>query len=187
MKTAASVFSWLGGIATTIIGFVNLLLGQITYYQKCDYSRCWIEESRTATPVWMWVLWIIFLIVRIIILIWRQIAVESGKKVACGVCTLLFASLIGGILTLCIPQDQLDGYTYKTASHRSSGFSSSSSSGTFSPIERAAKVEEYERELYSGQITREEFDQKVADLDKKPSVQVTHTDVNDDVFPSNKD
>ena len=111
MVTAASIFSWLGGIITTFIGFVNVARGfdvPVTYYHcngyGCSYST---GTQHQASPAWLWVLWIIFVIVRFIILLWRQSSVANGRKVACGVCTLLFASLIGGILTLCIPEDEL--------------------------------------------------------------------------------
>lgn len=95
MKTCATVFSWLGGAIGSIAGLINI-----------------IQTAQSETPylpaISLWIIWGISLVVRIAVLIWRQISVNNGKKVACGVCTLLFASLIGGILTLCIPQDQLD-------------------------------------------------------------------------------
>lgn len=112
MRTAASIFSWLGGIVTTIIGFVTLSQGQTVAVTNTYYNPYYGYSSSTTTQqvpydTWVWVLWVVFIIVRLIILIWRQSAVANGKKVGCGVCTLLFASLIGGILTLCIPEDQL--------------------------------------------------------------------------------
>ena len=108
MRTAASIFSWLGGIATTIFGFVYLSKGQTVTYTTYNYYYGYSQSTQTVPyDTWVWVLWVVFIFVRLIILIWRQCAVASGKKVGCGVCTLLFASLIGGILTLCIPEDQL--------------------------------------------------------------------------------
>lgn len=111
MRTAASIFSWLGGIITTIIAFVNVGQGVKTavtylYFNGYDYSYQMVIV-RQPSPGWLWFLVILFTIVRLIILIWRQNAVANGKKVGCGVCTLLLASVIGGILTLCIPEDQL--------------------------------------------------------------------------------
>lgn len=108
MKTAASIFSWLGGIATTILVFVNLSKGVevvTTYYNP--YYGYYNQVSNQPYPSYVWILAVIFAIVRLIILIWRQSATNNGKKIACGVCTLLFASLLGGIFTLCIPEDQL--------------------------------------------------------------------------------
>ena len=87
MKTVASVFSWLGGITTAIIIWLSFapLFSYGSYF--------WIP--------------LIYMVLDLVILIWRQSATSNGKKVGCGVCTLLFCSLIGGILTLCIPEDQL--------------------------------------------------------------------------------
>lgn len=108
MKVAASIFSWIGGILTTIIGFITLSRGYeviVTTYNYYGYYNSYTQ--RVPYPTWVWVLWILFAIFRLIILIWRQYATSNGKKVGCGVCTLLFASVIGGILTLCIPDYDL--------------------------------------------------------------------------------
>ena len=88
MRTCASIFSWIGGIATSLIEFFSL-----------------VGLARESPGIG----WVIFFLIvfNLVILIWRQAAVSSGKKVASGVFTLLFASLVGGILTLCIPEDQL--------------------------------------------------------------------------------
>ena len=88
MKTVASVFSWLGGIATAIIIWVS-------FAPALQY-----KSSLIAVPI-------VYMIFDLIILIWRQVSTSNGKKVGCGVCTLLFCSVVGGILTLCIPEDQL--------------------------------------------------------------------------------
>lgn len=112
MKTAASIFSWLGGIVTTIIAFITVAKGidvPVVVTQCNGYYGCssYTTTQHQASPGWLWFLLIFFAIVRLIILIWRQYATSNGKKVGCGVCTLIFASIIGGILTLCIPEDQL--------------------------------------------------------------------------------
>ncbi len=88
MRTCASIFSWIGGIATSLIEFFSL-----------------VGLTRESPGIG----WVIFILIvfNLVILIWRQCAVSNGKKVASGVFTLLFVSLIGGILTLCIPEDQL--------------------------------------------------------------------------------
>ncbi len=112
MKIAASIFSWVGGALTTILAFILAIKGIPSYEQFCSYSgpnvySCHYEIVFNASPVWLWVYVIIATLGRIAILIWRQYATSNGKKVACGVCTLIFASLIGGILTLCIPEEDL--------------------------------------------------------------------------------
>lgn len=94
MKIAASIFSWLGGATTTIIAFV--IVGTGVY----------VPPNFTA-KIAIWVALVILAIFRLIILIWRQTSTSFGEKVKCGIFTLLFVSVIGGILTLCIPEDQL--------------------------------------------------------------------------------
>ena len=81
MRAVASVFSWIGGIFTA--------------------SMMWTNFS------YVWIIPLIYTILDLSILVWRQRSVARGFKVACGVCTLLFCGLIGGILTLCIPEKQL--------------------------------------------------------------------------------
>ena len=111
MKTVASVFSWLGGIITIIVEFIVVGRGTdivttgytYTYYGYQPYT----STQHVSSPAWLWILIVIIAIFQLIILIWRQSATSNGKKIGCGVCTLLFCSLVGGILTLCIPEDQL--------------------------------------------------------------------------------
>ena len=107
MKIAASIFSWLGGLLTTIVGFVYVAGGFNSMFYYCDGYSCSTGTLHQESPAWLWVLLIAFAIFRLIILIWRQRATNHGKKVGCGVCTLLFVSTIGGILTLCIPEIDL--------------------------------------------------------------------------------
>ena len=112
MKTAATVFSWIGGVLTTILVIVYFAKGIDVPVQKCSYGyygtgSCYMTTQHQSYPLWVWIFVVIGIILRLIILIWRQYATSNGKKVACGVCTLLFVSLIGGILTLCIPDSDL--------------------------------------------------------------------------------
>lgn len=107
MKVAASIFSWLGGLVTTIYGFYYLSQGTtVTVQHYSYYSGYTYTTEQVPYPSWVWALWVIFIFIRLIILIWREVAVSNGHKIGCGVFTLLFASLLGGILTLCISFDQ---------------------------------------------------------------------------------
>ena len=113
MKTAASIFSWLGGIATIIFEFImvgrgfDVVTTGYTYNYHYGGYQPYQSVQHVDSPIWLWVLIVIIAILQFIILIWRQSSVSNGKKVGAGVCTLLFCSLIGGILTLCIPEDDL--------------------------------------------------------------------------------
>lgn len=88
MRACASVFSWIGGVITMALEIL------------------WIAPLCQYDPLFL-VLLCIFILWDLFVLFWRQISVSMGHKVGCGVCTLLFVSLVGGILTLCIPEDQL--------------------------------------------------------------------------------
>lgn len=109
MKTAAAIFSWLGGIGNIVVGFIYALMWNkyIIYLNGYSYRL-----SDILSPIWVWFFWGIGLIVNIILLGWRQNSVEDGNKVGCGICTLLFVSFIGGVLTLCIPESQLNKANY---------------------------------------------------------------------------
>ena len=169
MKIAATIFSWLGAAFTTIYGLVFLISGG------------------TKTSGWLWVLWILAVIVRIIILIWRSVSIENGNKIACGVCTLLFCSIIGGILTLCIPESQLNPYStrapgrYPQRSSYSTPRSTSSTTYTnrFRTYDASGapsnepsnnkKKESYEKMLKDGLISQSTYDSMVARLDDASS------------------
>ena len=100
MKTVASVFSWLGGLLSNISVF-------ITFVGMMNFAPALI-----LIPIF-------YLIITLIILFWRESSVNSGKKIACGVMTLIFCGAIGGILTLCIPYHQL-GKPKKTITYAES-------------------------------------------------------------------
>lgn len=117
MRSAATVFSWLGWVLNAIIDAIIISAG---YEQKVitRYSTYYGYSYHTTTqrvpfPVWVWGVWVLIVVLRVFILAWRQAALSNGKKVASGICTLIFVSFIGGILTLCIPESDL-GQLYKT-------------------------------------------------------------------------
>ena len=51
--------------------------------------------------------YVIGTIIDLIILLRRKNALNNREKKACGILTLIFVSVIGGILTLCIPYNEL--------------------------------------------------------------------------------
>ena len=175
MKVAASIFSWIGGIITTIVGFVTLSRGQtVTYY---SYYNGYSYTQQVPYDSWVWFLWIIFLILRLVILIWRQSSVSRGYKVGCGVCTLLFVSLIGGILTLCIPNDQLSENYVPASSYKPTittpippievDSESRKPATLIDPLteqEKADLILKYKKMCDEGIITQEEFEAKKKDL-----------------------
>ena len=182
MKGAASFFSWFGGLLTTMLGFISLGQGYDSTYMTYSYYYGYqTHTEKVAYPGWVWILWFIFIIVRLIILIWRQSSVNNGYKVGCGICTLLFCSVIGGILTLCIPEDQLYGYSkYKSStSYNSSSTNKTNNSAqsSFSAIylnsktytkEERDKIVENQRNLaVTGIISQAEYERRVKEIDAR--------------------
>ena len=168
MKTAASIFSWVGASLQTITELIILTLGQTVI----RYSYGYRTTSNTPYPDWLWILWFVAIILRIVILIWRQDAVDKGNKVACGICTILFVNLVGGILTLCIPEYELNPKKIYNRNHHDSyqcnTYSSESSENTVSKgtnkDETISLLKTYKGLLDDGVITQEEFDKKKAEL-----------------------
>ncbi|MBO4856798.1 MAG: hypothetical protein J5511_05475 [Bacilli bacterium] len=94
MKIAAAVLSWIGGIAT-----IGVLWGNCV--QLIIYDTVWL------------ILPLLFTLATIGTLIYRQWATNHGTKVLAGILTIIFCGLLGGIFTLCIPEEDLGGYTYQ--------------------------------------------------------------------------
>ncbi len=108
MKITATIFSWLGLVLTAVFGFIFLARGQLVTLRYCNYNGlCANYTEYVSYPLWLWAIWFLYVIMQFFILIWRQIETTNGNKVACGVCTLIFVSVIGGVLTLCLPSEDL--------------------------------------------------------------------------------
>ena len=116
MRIVSSIFSWIGGVVTIIVGFVRLSIGHEVddiYYIDGLYPVKTGATKIVPYDTWVWVLWFIYLGGMLAVLILREISVRRGSKVLFGVLTLIFASLVGGILTLCIPDSELFEHSYK--------------------------------------------------------------------------
>lgn len=155
MKVASFIFSWLGGIVNSIIGLISL-----DYF---GFGKIWF---------WNWVVWII---IRIIILGCRENAVTNGKKVAVGVLTLLFVSIIGGILTLSIPEKELNGNNSNNQTYRGryNGQAAAPSIYNKNPIyvnsnfteqQKIVLIQKYKQLLDEGIITKKEFESKKKEI-----------------------
>lgn len=155
MKIAACIFSWLGGVLTTIVWLIALLEPATLTVYFLDY---YYSEPLSVGPGTWAVFWV-FLVGRIAILVWREIATRHGRKVGCGVCTIIFCSVVGGILTLCIPIDQL--YVFPKSTPSSSTTSSSN------VLLKQERIELNRSLLMNGVITQEEFDRRVAEINTK--------------------
>ena len=173
VKAAAAVFSWLGGIANVVLEWVLL----VPLFSRGAY----------------WVIPLVYTIFVLIILAWRDAASAEGHIVGCGVCTLLFVSIIGGILTLCIPADS--GSSSRNTSNRASASRPSGGATRPSGQNNAAKSDtspakpeepkidprlvEAKRklawDLCQGKIKQEEYDAKLLALEefKEPEPEET--------------
>lgn len=89
MKTCSTIFSWIGGALTAFLSFSNVL-----GYIETDMA-------------YLVIIPIVYTLIDLSVLLWRQHSINNGHKIACGICTIIFCGVVGGILTLCIPSDQL--------------------------------------------------------------------------------
>lgn len=169
MKKAASIWSWIGGVLSTILEIVYFANGRLVTTTRTTggwYPITYTTTERVPFEAWVWVLWAIWFGIRIVVLIWREISVNNGNKVACGVLTIITSALLGGILTLCIPEDQLWSSRstpslskYKGYKRNASGYSNSSE---LSPLDRASKLKDLEDEYATGKITMSEYNRRAA-------------------------
>ena len=111
MRKTSTIFCWIGAVATTVFAFIFLAQGVDAPVTRCTYgyggASCTTSIQHVGYAWWVWVLVIIGTMVRIILLAFRSSWLDSGSKVGLGIATILFVSVVGGILTLCIPQSEL--------------------------------------------------------------------------------
>ena len=110
---------------------------------------------------WLFLVPLFYTIVDVGILIWRQADVSEGRKIPSGICTLIFCSLIGGILTICIPEADLYGYQGDMASKI---FAEGGEKKELSEDEKIELIAKYKKLLDEGAITQEDFEAKKKDL-----------------------
>lgn len=143
MDKVAAAFSWIVGIVKAIyIWFVYFL------------------ELLEINP-WLFLIPLFYTIIDVGILIWRQADVSEGRKIPSGICTLIFCSVIGGILTICIPEADLYGYQGYMASKI---FDEEGEKKELSEDEKIELIEKYKKLLDEGTITQEDFEAKKKDL-----------------------
>lgn len=104
MRKAANVIAIISFLINTIGGLIIILVTR-------------------SFPVWAWLLWILYELVGFVILVTRPTMIDSDHKVACGVLTLLFISVLAGIFTFCIPDYRPS--INRQPSHYSNPYSSS--------------------------------------------------------------
>ena len=186
MKKVASFFSWFMFVGNTIFDIFWFTLWFPNYRTVGGHS---VIEYGMA-PAWGWGLLITLCIIRIFILIWREYAAVSGKQISAGIITFLFVTFIGGILTMCIPNENKRTKTsvwtdaekkdfkislleeaydkgmitkeeYERAINNIKGNNKSSNSSLMvSEKEKIDLLERYKKLLDSGAITQSEFDAK---------------------------
>ena len=110
MKVAASIISWIGGVITTIVGFFTIQAGYDVTFTRHNMYGSYSTTEHHDFPDWIWIIWGVMIAIRIGVLIYRERQVYLGFKTACGILTLIFVSVLGGIFTLCIPEHILYGY-----------------------------------------------------------------------------
>lgn len=143
MDKVAAAFSWIVGI------------GRVIYFWFVYFM-----DLQQINP-WLFLVPLFYTIVDVGILIWRQADVSEGRKIPSGICTLIFCSLIGGILTICIPEADLYGYQGYMASKI---FDEEDEKKELSEDEKIELIAKYKKLLDEGTITQEDFEAKKKDL-----------------------
>lgn len=110
---------------------------------------------------WLLLIPLFYTVLSAIILIRRQSEVAEGRKIPFGISTLIFCSLIGGILTICIPEADLYGYQGYMASKI---FDEEGEKKELSEDEKIELIAKYKKLLDEGTITQEDFEAKKKDL-----------------------
>lgn len=143
MDKVAAAFSWIVGV------------GRVIYFWFVYFI-----DLQQINP-WLFLVPLFYTIVDVGILIWRQADVSEGRKIPSGICTLIFCSLIGGILTICIPEADLYGYQGYMASKI---FDEEDEKKELSEDEKIELIAKYKKLLDEGTITQEDFEVKKKDL-----------------------
>lgn len=159
MVVASSIFSWLIGSIWTMLGFIFLGMGHyVSVLRNGQVVR--VHEPYSGA---IWFLWFLFVFFRLFILIWRQISVSRGRKIGCGICTLLFVSVLGGIFTLCIPT--------RPSAQNQAQLPLAQQPNVAQEEAIVGLLGKYRRMLDDGTITQAEFDAKKAELLQRQSPQ----------------
>ena len=172
MKTAASVFSWLIGIVRMIfdIFYLPLALASATLIKQLLPNSDILTVGTDSLSSFFWIVTFISFISKIVILIWRQVSVASGHKVGSGIFTLLFVTLIGGILTLCIPENELNNNQYSpynVTNNINIPADNKQISIKNTEDDIIKLLTSYKKMFDDGVITQEEFEKKKAELLEK--------------------
>ena len=187
MKKAASIISWTIGILEIILGFITLALGYSEtklYY----YNGYWRQTSQTvAFPIWAWIVFIVFVIVRLLILFWREASVENGHKIACGIVTMIFISVLGGIFTLCVPIEEDDDANKKRPYwYNDPSAPQDMLENPFSNSKRSKELQLARTFFDKGIITQEEYDNRVKEINTRFDSFVNEYGADADPSPSFK-
>ena len=142
MKHAAAILTWLGYAATVAVVIVNLSI---------DFDKRGRVIAKD-TPAWVWVLAVIFLVIGLLVVIFREVQVRRRNYILPGVLTIVFASVIGGILTILIPKSERT--------------SPADPRVEIAKKETEMDIEELRNQFQQGKITRDEFDRRMAELKK---------------------
>ena len=154
MKTAATVFSWLGWIVNLIISIVNL-----------DTVNKYLQMN--GLPKISVIFIIITAVIQFSILCWRQAAVANGDNVACGIMTLLFVSLLGGIFTLCIREESYVQTPREVPQYNGRITQNTGNSRVLTRKERDEQIAVITNMYKKGVITKAEYYQRVAKLNAR--------------------
>ena len=138
MRSTSDIFTWIGfSLNIIVIAAVFIILRESL---EMPFSLLLIIPS------------CLLIAIDIVILAFRSKAIEEQHKVLIGVLTLLFVSVVGGILTFCIKNENKISHAKNEDKNK------------LSPFDRATEYEKQEKLFRDGKISKEEFDKRIAIL-----------------------
>ena len=165
MKKLASALTWIGLGIHFIIGIVILAKG-FTILQIISMQPTAVD---VPYPWWVWILFFLFLGIKIVIAYYRDIEAEKGDKIGCGICTLLFVSILGGIFTLLIPLDEEVSTSISARPSETTKVSTSQAqpkpdTSKLTQEEALRQMAVHENIYKKGFISKEEYEKRIEDI-----------------------
>ena len=168
MKTVASALTWIGLGIRFIIGIIILAKG----FTILEIISMQATTVSIPYPWWVWILFFLFLGIQVVIAYYRDIEAEKGDKIGCGICTLLFVSLLGGIFTLLIPlEEEVPNKVITRPSEVNKTYSKpvevKPDTSKLSQEEALRQMSIHENIYKKGFISKEEYEKRIEDIKKR--------------------
>lgn len=100
--------------ASTIVCAVVFVLNSVANIILLNIGQDLNRPYRVPAPIWLWIVVIVAIVLKLVLLLLRPVMLNNYHRVACAVLSLLFLSIIGGIMTFAAEE----GLPHKAASSK---------------------------------------------------------------------